>query len=117
MEAELSPHEVASRLFAALRERDLGLIRTLDHPDVVRDFVAIAEFRGVDACQEFYTEMLAAFPDFDIEVERIVRDGDDVVAQWLATGTFSGRPSEECTRRGAGSSFADARSCTSTRAG
>jgi steroid delta-isomerase-like uncharacterized protein len=92
MQAALSPPEVATRLFAALRERDLGLIRTLDHPDVVRDFVAIAEFRGVDACQEFYREMLGAFPDFDIEVGRIISDGDDVVAQWLATGTFSGTP-------------------------
>jgi steroid delta-isomerase-like uncharacterized protein len=92
VEQAVSPAEVATRLFAALRQRDLDLIRTLDHPDVVRDFIAIAEFRGVDACQNFFTELLGAFPDFDIEVEHLANDGDHVVAQWRAAGTFAGTP-------------------------
>lgn len=92
MEPSASSVEVATRLFAALRDRNLDLIRSLDHPDVVRDFVAVAEFRGVDACQEFFTELLAAFPDFDIQVANMIADGDHVVSEWRATGTFTGTP-------------------------
>lgn len=92
MDPTSSPVDVATRLFAALRQQDLDLIRTLDHPDVVRDFVAIGEFRGVDASQAFFTELFAAFPDFDIEVVHITGDADHAVVQWQATGTFTGSP-------------------------
>jgi steroid delta-isomerase-like uncharacterized protein len=92
MEPTASPAEVAPKLIAALRERNLDLIRTLDHPDVVRDFVAIKEFRGADACQAFFQELLAAFPDFDIQITHLFGDDDRAVAQWLATGTFMGGP-------------------------
>lgn len=92
MEPTASPTQVATRIAAALRERNLDLIRDLDHPDVVRDFVAIRVFRGVDACQDFFAELLAAFPDFDIAIMHLIADGDQVVMQWLATGTFAGSP-------------------------
>jgi hypothetical protein len=49
MEPTPSSLEAATRIFGALRERDLTIIQTADHPDVVDDFVAIGEFRGVDA--------------------------------------------------------------------
>lgn len=87
-----SPVEVATRIFAALRERDLDLIQTLDHADVVDDFVAIGEFRGIDAVRGFFTDLFAAFPDFDIEPVHMVGDAEHAVVQWHATGTFTGAP-------------------------
>lgn len=92
MEPSPSPVETATRLYAALSAGNLELIRTLDHPDVVRDFVPIGEFRGVDASQDFYAELLAAFPDFDITVLHTIGAVDQAVVEWKATGTFSGRP-------------------------
>jgi ketosteroid isomerase-like protein len=92
MEPSTSPVETATRAMAALSEGNLELLRTLDHPEVVRDFVAIGEFRGVDACQAFFAELLAAFPDLDITVLHTVGDIDQAVVQWRVTGTFTGRP-------------------------
>lgn len=92
MEPTPSPLEAATRIFAALRERDLTIIQTADHPDVVDDFVAVGEFRGVDAVRGFFAELFTAFPDFDLEVVHMVGDGEHAVVQWHATGTFTGSP-------------------------
>ena len=90
MEPTPSPLEAAVRIFAALRERDLTIIQTADHPDVVDDFVAIGVFRGVDAVRGLFAELFAAFPDFDLEVVNTVGDAEQAVVQWHATGTFTG---------------------------
>ena len=92
MEPTPSPLEAATRIFAALRERDLTIIETAEHPDVVDDFVAIGEFRGADAVRGFFAELLTAFPDFDLEVVHMVGDAEHAVVEWHATGTFTGSP-------------------------
>jgi predicted ester cyclase len=92
MEPTHSPAEAATRIFSALGERDLTIFQTTNHPDVVDDFVAVGEFRGVDAVRGFFAEIFAAFPDFDIEAVQMVGDAEHAVVQWHATGTFTGRP-------------------------
>jgi steroid delta-isomerase-like uncharacterized protein len=54
--------------------------------------VAIGEVRGVAAIRRFFEELLAAFPDFEITVDRIVADEEAAVVQWRAAGSFSGGP-------------------------
>jgi steroid delta-isomerase-like uncharacterized protein len=45
------------------------------------------------AIRRFFEELLAAFPDFEITVDRIVADEEAAaVVQWRAAGSFSGGP-------------------------
>ena len=85
-----TPSEVARTIFEALSKRDLDTAMKFNTDDAVDDFVAIGEFRGRPAIRRFFDELLAAFPDFDIAVDRIVGDDSAAVVQWHAAGTFSG---------------------------
>jgi len=87
-----TPKEVAAALFDAITAKDLDRPLELQDPDVVDDFVAIGQFRGRDAVRAFFAEMYEAFPDFRIEVDRIISDDRHAVVQWEASGTFSGGP-------------------------
>lgn len=87
-----SPQAVVTDVFAAFKRHDLDAMMQYSEDDVVDDFVAIGEFRGKVAVRGFFTELLAAFPDFDIDVVNMVGDGKHVVVQWHCTGTFNGAP-------------------------
>ena len=83
--------EVALAAFQGAIDRDPDRIVRRAHPDdYVDDFVAIGEFSGRDEVRDFFTELFAAFPDFELSVERVVAEGDAVVVRWHADGTFSG---------------------------
>lgn len=90
--ATTTPVEAARTIFAALREHDLDTIWDLGHPDVSDDFVAVGEYRGREAVRGFFSELFAAFPDFDVEIVHLVGDTEHAVVQWRAHGTFTGSP-------------------------
>lgn len=77
---------------ASFATRDPEQVLRHAHPDCVDDFVVLGAFRGHDAIRALYTEMFAAFPDFDIQVRRIVADDRVAAIQWVAYATFSGGP-------------------------
>jgi len=85
-----TPSEVARTIFEALSTKDLDTAMKFTTDYAVDDFVAIGEFRGRPAIRRFFDELLAAFPDFAIAVDRIVGDDSAAVVQWHAAGTFSG---------------------------
>jgi steroid delta-isomerase-like uncharacterized protein len=87
-----TPAETARNIFDALAKRDLDAALEDVAYEAVDDFVAIGEFRGKQAIRGFFEELLTAFPDFDVTVDRIVADDDTAVVQWRAAGTFSGGP-------------------------
>jgi steroid delta-isomerase-like uncharacterized protein len=68
-----------------------GIVR-FGAPDEVADFVAVGEFHGPDEVRRLFGEVFAAFPDFEMTVNRIVSDERTAVVQWHATGTFTGAP-------------------------
>ncbi len=84
--------EIARGIFDALAKKDLDAALAHNTEDSVDDFVAIGEVRGRTAIRQFFEELLAAFPDFEIAVERIVADDEAAAVQWLASGSFSGGP-------------------------
>ncbi len=87
-----SAAQVAEEVFAAFGAHDVEQVLRHSHPDCVDDFVALGEFRGHEQIGALYREMFAAFPDFDMQVLRIVADGAVAAVQWVAKGTFSGAP-------------------------
>lgn len=87
-----TPGEVASAIFDAVAARDPEGIVRFGAPDEVADFVAVGELHGPDEVRRFFVEVFAAFPDFDVVVDRIVSDERTAVVQWHVTATFTGGP-------------------------
>lgn len=91
-QAAKTPGDVARAIFDAVAARDPEGIVRFGAPDEVADFVPVGEFHGPDEVRRFFVEVFAAFPDFDMRVDRIVSDERTAVVQWHATGTFTGAP-------------------------
>jgi steroid delta-isomerase-like uncharacterized protein len=87
-----TPTEVARSIFEALAKKDLDSATSFIADDGVDDFIALGEVRGKSAIRQFFDELLRAFPDFEMAVDRIVGDDTAAVVQWRATGSFSGGP-------------------------
>ena len=85
-----TPLKVARAIFDAVSNKDLNAATAFIADDTVDDFVAIGEVRGKPAIRRFFDELLAAFPNFEMTVDRIVGDRSTAVVQWHAAGTFSG---------------------------
>ncbi|ATL66411.1 ester cyclase [Nocardia terpenica] len=77
--------------FDALRRRDLGDAPWWDD-DSVYDLGSRGIRRGRTEIRGYFDEMLCAFPDFDIEIHRVVTEGSSRAVQWEAVGTFTGGP-------------------------
>ena len=76
--------------FEALGRRDLSKAEELWGPDTVDHFLPVGTYQGTEAIRGYFEELFAAFPDFELEVERIVAEGNTSVVQWHCTGTFNG---------------------------
>jgi len=85
-----TPLKVARAIFDALSKKDLDALSEFHTDATVDDFVAIGEIRGKASIRRFFEELFSAFPDFALTVDRIVGDRSTAMAQWRATGTFSG---------------------------
>ena len=86
----LTPLKVARAIFDAIGKKDLDALSEFHTDETVDDFVAIGEIRSKQAIRQFFAELFAAFPDFDMKVDRIVADRSTAAVQWHAIGTFSG---------------------------
>jgi steroid delta-isomerase-like uncharacterized protein len=87
-----APAEVARAAFDAVARRDAEGVAQYAAPEAVDDFVALGEFKGREAIRAFFVEVFAAFPDFQMSVDRIVADDTVAVAQWHCEGNFTGAP-------------------------
>src|SRR2546423_8439434 len=87
-----TPKEIAAEIFEAVAAKQMDRFPEFLHPDATDDFVAIGQFIGRDAITGFFQELYTAFPEFSMEVERIVGDDRHAVVQWEASGIFSGGP-------------------------
>jgi len=83
----------AREIFGALfDERDLSDPYRYWTDDSVDHFLAAGRtVRGAQALAQWFRDLFAAVPDWKVEIENTVDDGDrQVVVQWHATGTFDG---------------------------
>jgi steroid delta-isomerase-like uncharacterized protein len=85
-----TPAEVARAAFDAIISKDPDGVVAVGAPGYTDDFVAIGEMRGHEAIRAFFSELFAAFPDFEMTIDRIMADETSAVVQWHAAGTFTG---------------------------
>jgi steroid delta-isomerase-like uncharacterized protein len=87
--------ERAREIFSAIfDERDLSDPYRYWTDESVDYFLAAGRtVRGAEALAQWFRDLFAAIPDWRLEIENTVDDGDrQVVVQWRATGTFTGAP-------------------------
>ena len=87
-----TPAEVAGAVFDAVIRKDPDGVAAQAAPDCIEDFVAIGALRGQAAIRTFFRDLFAAFPDFEMTVDRIVAGDTTAAVQWHAAGTFTGGP-------------------------
>jgi steroid delta-isomerase-like uncharacterized protein len=93
--ATQTPSENARELFRDLfDDRDLSDPSRYWTDDSVDHFLAAGRtVRGAEALAQWFRDLFAAVPDWRLEIENTVDDGDrQVVVQWHATGTLTGAP-------------------------
>jgi hypothetical protein len=79
MPADPPAVNMARALFEALGRRDVDAVLALDAADAVGDVVAVGEFRGKPAIRRFLNEVFAAFPDYELVVDRVFGDDSSAV--------------------------------------
>src|SRR5215212_4393222 len=77
--------------YGAISSRDFEQIRPFLAPDVrYEDVPTRTVSEGVDAVQSFFQRGWTAIPDMAMVPGQAVEHGDDVAAEWNATGTHTG---------------------------
>jgi steroid delta-isomerase-like uncharacterized protein len=84
--------EIALSYFAAVRERDTAAAVAHMDDQVIDDITPVGILRGPGEVRDFFTDLFAAFPDFEFSVEQSISSPDMAAVQWRATGTFRGAP-------------------------
>lgn len=90
-----TPSEIAREAFHGIFvERDLSDPSRYWSDDSVDHFLAAGQsVRGAEALAQWFRDLFSAVPDWTLEIENTVDDGDrQVVVQWHATGTHTGAP-------------------------
>ena len=87
-----TPEEVARAGFDALAKHDIDGVLANWSPEGVQDWVAVGVFRGHDEIRHLFGQVLAATPDFEIVVDRVIADENSACVQWRSSGTFTGAP-------------------------
>jgi steroid delta-isomerase-like uncharacterized protein len=85
-----SATEIARSYFAALNDHDLDRASALWAPDAVDRLVGGVELTGPEAVRAYFSAVLAAFPDFSLEVLECTTARQRAAVRWRASGTFAG---------------------------
>lgn len=85
-----SATDIARRYFGALDAHDLDEASSLWAPDAVDRFVGGPEVVGPAGVRAYFEELLAAFPDFSLEILECTSGRGRAAVRWRARGTFAG---------------------------
>jgi glyoxylase-like metal-dependent hydrolase (beta-lactamase superfamily II)/predicted ester cyclase len=84
------PKDVATAYFDAIARRDIEGMAALWAADGEEHIAGQVDAVGPNGVREYFTEFFAAYPDFAIEVQSIVADGERAAVHWTAFGTQLG---------------------------
>jgi len=86
----MTPEQVVAHFLDALGRHDLDAFRLVCADDIVELLPGAPPMEGIDNELAFARGLLAAFPDLEIEVTRLMAVGQVVAAEWTRRGTFTG---------------------------
>ncbi|HYP48075.1 MAG TPA: ester cyclase [Thermoleophilaceae bacterium] len=82
--------QVARSYFDALARRDPDAMAEHWTEDGVEEILPVGILRGPAAIKQFFSDTLAAVPDSEFVVTRLVAGEREVAVEWRMRGTFSG---------------------------
>jgi len=85
-----STSDIAKRYFAALAAHDLDGATACWKPGSVDRLVGAQELVAPDGIRAYFSELFAAFPDFELEVLELTTARHRTAVRWRARGTFAG---------------------------
>ena len=85
-----TPEQVVAHFLDAFGRHDVEAIRRLCADDIVELLPGTPPLEGIDNELAFISGLLAAFPDMEIEVTRLMAIDQVVAAAWTRRGTFTG---------------------------
>jgi glyoxylase-like metal-dependent hydrolase (beta-lactamase superfamily II)/predicted ester cyclase len=85
-----STSDIAKRYFAALGDQDLEAAVACWKPGAIDRLVGAQELVAPDGIRQYFSELFAAFPDFDLEVLELTTGRQRSAVRWRARGTFAG---------------------------
>jgi glyoxylase-like metal-dependent hydrolase (beta-lactamase superfamily II)/predicted ester cyclase len=85
-----STAEIAKRYFAALAEHDLDAATACWVPGGIGRIVGQQDLVAPRGIEQYFGELFAAFPDFQLEVVELTTSRNRTAVRWRARGTFAG---------------------------
>jgi hydroxyacylglutathione hydrolase len=85
-----STAEIARQYFAALSAHDLDEAARCWKPGAIDRMVGAQELIAPDGIRAYFGEVIAAFPDFAIEILELTTSRGRTAVRWRASGTFAG---------------------------
>lgn len=82
--------EVVTEYFDAIEAQDLDRAVATWKPGSLDRLYGFAEMVAPDGIRGYFASIFAAIPDFRLEVQSMVAEGDEVAVRWRASGTFDG---------------------------
>jgi len=84
--------ETVRAYFDAVIARDPEKMASYWSPEGIEEILPVGIFRGPDEVRAYFTELFTAVPDFEMKLDRVLTQDQNVLVQWRASGTFSGGP-------------------------
>jgi predicted ester cyclase len=87
-----TPEETVRSYFDAVIARDPAAMAEHWAEDGIEEILPVGIFRGPDEVKAWFTELFTAVPDFEMTLERVLAQENNVLVQWRASGDFTGGP-------------------------
>jgi steroid delta-isomerase-like uncharacterized protein len=85
-----TPRAVVTEYFAALAAQDLDRAVATWKPGGHDRLYGFADMVAPDGIRDYFASLFAAIPDFRLEVQSMVAEGEEVAVHWRASGAFDG---------------------------
>ena len=89
----MSPEEnkaIVHRAYEAINQNNLDALDELVASDIVDHDPVPGQGPGLEGVKQYFSSMHTAFPDFQMDVEDMIAEGDKVVARVKVGGTHQG---------------------------
>ncbi len=81
---------IARRGYEAINQNNLDALDEIVASDITDHDPAPGQAPGLEGVKQYFSSLHAAFPDFHMEVEDMIAEGDKVVARISWSGTHQG---------------------------
>ncbi|HMW45813.1 MAG TPA: ester cyclase [Solirubrobacterales bacterium] len=85
-----STSEIATHYFECVSRQDIPGMVACWKPGSRATFVGMDELNAPEDYDQWFGNLFGCFPDFKLEAQSIVAEGEQASVHWRATGTFNG---------------------------